>query len=303
MKNSQIIPLIPLFSLFLMVSCEMDLFDGEDDDVNLVAKFNDNIGPIEVEEIVYGNWKGSNHIQGICFDENTLFVSATKQLIKYSMDKEIVISEQNCHEMLGEECNAFHYGDLAFYAGDLWVPLCTSKSWKKDYTCSQNKLLKFEEGVIDGIKRPTSYFLDFPGHIGALEILDDKIYVAGKDINTEWPHDDNCHEEQIIYVYAIENLIENGCNVHQDVIRFEAHGRNGIQNLAEFSQDNLLITTYKCEDDPDNYVYLLNIVTGTNTFYRNENWEYGVAKNVNGLLYFSEDNRNTSAIILNAIYP
>ncbi len=303
MKNSRIIALTALFCFSFMTSCEMDLFDGEDDDFNLVAKFDDSIGPIEIEEIINGNWNGTNHSQGICFNESILFISSTKQLITYSMDKEKVIAEQSCHELSGEICKAFHYGDPAFYEGDLWVPLSTSKSWKRDYYCTQNKLLKFEEGIIEGLNNPTLYLLDFPGHVGAMEILNDKVYVAGKDINREWPHDDNCHEEQIIYVYNLEDLIENACNVHDAVLSFEAHGKNGIQNLAKFNQDHLLVTTYKCEDDPNNYVYLLNIETGTHTIYRHENWGYGVAKNDNGLLYFSEDNRNTSAININAIFP
>lgn len=303
MKNSQIIVLISLFCYLLMTSCEMDLFDGEDDDINLVAKFSDTIGPIEIEEIVNGSWKGTNHIQGICFGQNTLFISSTKQLIKYSMDKEKVIEEQLCHELLGEDCKAFHYGDPAFYEGDLWVPLSTSKTWKRDYYCTQNKLLKFEKGSIEGVDKPTIYLLDFPGHLGAVEIINDKVYVAGKNINKKWPHDDSCHEEQIIYVYNLENLIENACNVHDALLSFEAHGKNGIQSLAKFNQDHLLLSAYKCEDDPNNYVYLLNIETGTHTIFRHENWAYGLAKNDNGLLYFCEDNRSTSLIKINAVFP
>lgn len=303
MKNSRNIVLFSIFCFSFMTSCEMDLFDGEDDDVNLVAKFNESIGPIAVDEIVTGNWNGANHIQGICFDENTLFISSTKQLITYSMDKEEVIREQRCNEFLGEKCRAFHYGDPAFYEDDLWVPLSTAKTWKRDYNCAENKLLKFEGGIIEGVDKPTYYLLDFPGHIGAVELLKGKVYVAGKDINNDWPHDDNCHEEQIIYVYNIEDLKENECNVHHDLLRFEAHGRNGIQNLAVFDEGNLLVTAYKCEDDPDNYVYVLDIETGTHSLYRKENWGYGVAKNDNGMLYFCEDNRNTSTIMIYAIFP
>ncbi|MBD0849381.1 hypothetical protein [Maribacter arenosus] len=303
MKISRIIALLVLFCTAFMISCDLDLFDGEDDDINLVAKFNDRIGPLEIEEIVYGNWKGTNHIQGICFDQNTLFISNTKQLITYSKDKEKVIAEQRCHELSGEECKAFHYGDPAFYKSDLWVPLSTSKKWKEDYYCHQNKLLKFEEGIIQGVHMPKIYLLDFPGHVGAVEILNDKVYVAGKDINTDWPHDDNCHEEQIIYVYNLENLVENTCNLHNDVLSFTAHGKNGIQNLAEFGSNSLLVTAYKCEDDPSDYVYLLDLETGVHTLYRPDNWAYGVAMNDNGMLYFCEDNRNTSAITINAIVP
>lgn len=303
MGNLRIIALVALFSFSFMTSCEMDLFDGEDDDSNLVAKFSDTIGPIQVEEIVYGHWKGTNHIQGISFDQNILYIATTKQLLMYSMDKNNFIEEQQCNGLLGENCNSFHFGDPAFNDGDFWVPLSISKYWKRDYSCAQNKLLQFKEGTIEGINNPTSYPLDYPGHIGAVEILNDKVYVAGKDINTDWPHDDNCHEDQIIYVYNKEDLIENACNVHYDVLSFKAHGKNGIQNLAVFDQENLLVTAYKCEDDPDNYVYLLNIATGAHTIYRYENWAYGVAKNDNGLLYFCEDNRNTSVIKINAIAP
>ena len=302
MKIFRIITLSSLLCFSLITSCDMDLFDGEDDDIDLVAKYKDGIGPIEVDEILNGNWKGTNHSQGICFNGNSLFISSTKQLITYSMEKEKVVGEQKCYELLNEDCKSFHYGDPAFYKGDLWVPLSTSKTWKRDFSCSQNKLLKFEEGLIDR-GEPTIYELDFPGHVGAVEIMNNMVYVAGKDINMDWPHDDNCHEEQIIYIYNLADLIENVCNVHNAVLSFEAHGRNGIQNLAEFDQDILLVTAYKCEDDANNYVYSLNVVTGIPTLYRNENWGYGVAKNDNGMLYFCEDNRNTSAIKINAIYP
>ncbi len=303
MKNSRIAVLISIFCFAFMESCDLDLFDGDDDDIHLAAKFGDTIGPIEVTEIVHGGWKGSNHIQGICFDENTLYISSTKQLTIYSMDMEKVISEQRCLDLLNDNCEAFHYGDPAFNEGDLWVPLSTSKSWKGEYYCTQNKLLKYEEGSIEGVNDPAFYLLDFPGHIGAVEIINDKVYVAGKNVDNNWPHDDNCHEEQVVYVYTIEDLIENRCNVHHSVLRFNAHGKNGIQNLAAFDQDNLLVTAYKCEDDPTNYVYLLNIASGKHQLYRKENWGYGVAKNDNGLLYFCEDNRNTSTIIINAVLP
>ena len=303
MKNSRIIPLLLLFWFSMMISCDIDLFDGEDDDIQLTAKFNDIIGPIEVTEIVYGSWRGTNHIQGICFDENTLYISSTKQLTRYSMIKERIVEEQECHDLADNKCEPFHYGDPAFYEGDLWVPLSTSKTWKKDYYCTQNKLIIFEDGVLEGIVEPTFYLLDFPGHIGAVEILNDKLYVGGKNINDEWPHDDNCHEEQLIYVYNIEDLNVNTCNVHNEIIRFAAHGKNGIQNLAVFDPVNLLVTAYKCEDDPTNYVYLLNLETGNHRLYRQENWGYGVALNSNGILYFCEDNRNTSTIKINGILP
>ena len=54
---------------------------------------------------------------------------------------------------------------------------------------------------------------------------------------------------------------------------------------------------------PKNYVYILNIETGTHIVYRKDNWGYGVAKNDNGMFYFCEDNRNSSAIMINAILP
>lgn len=302
MKHSRLIALFLLSFFLCTTSCDIDLFDGEDDN-NLTAKYSDRIGPLVVEKIVYGSWKGTNHVQGICFGQNTLYISSTKQLTSYSMGDERIIAEQRCDGLVEEKCKAFHYGDPAFYEGDLWVPLSSSKSWKRKYYCTQNKLLKFEDAKISGINDPTYYLLDFPGHIGAVEILNDKVYVAGKNIDNNWPHDDNCHEKQFIYVYDLKDLTKNICNVHLDVIGIDAHGKNGIQNLASFDQDNLLVTAYKCEDDPTDYVYMLNIETGKHRLYREENWGYGVAKNDNGLLYFCQDNRNTKTIDINAVFP
>ena len=304
MKRSYFIYCLSIFPLFIFEFCDLEILNDEAKrEVLLSIQYDDVIGPLVIKDIVYNGFRGSNHLQGMSFDANTLYLSNTKQLLSYDLVKRKVFEGQSCKDMAPMSCKAFHFGDPSFYDGSLWVPLSTAKAWEREVTCTLNKVLLYPEGNIDKESVPISYFLDYPGHIGAMEIMDGKLFVSGKNIDSTWPHDDNCHKDQLVYIYTIEDLKVNICNVHSGLIKFKANGRNGIQNLARFDDSHLLVSTYKCEDDPNYYVYRLNVENGAVSLFQNENWPYGIALSDSGLLYFGKDNRKSTNIYVFGLNP
>lgn len=285
-----------LAGVFLAVgitSCSEDSTCPQDSDCPVVTD-PETIGPIYVEEIVGGYWQDNNHAQGICFIDNALVVSCSKQLIKWNLEVNGIVDERRCSDIPAGCEDGFHYGDISEGLGDLWVAYHEGP-WEEDIDCSLNRVARFKNGVIDELASPVIYYVDYQGHIGALEVVEDKLYVSGKFIPNGYASADTCFNPLVIYVYDIDDLgdsSEVGCNSHSDEILVEADGKWGTQALARLGNDYLLVAPYRCTTDAENRVYQVSLTDGYPvSVYSHRNWGYGFTVTESGDVYVCEDNR------------
>ena len=251
------------------------------------------IGPIFISEIEGGFWQNSNHTQGICFTDNSLIVSCTKQLIKWNFDLNGVVDERRCSYISAGCGDNFHYGDVATGVGDLWVAYHEG-DWESNINCNLNRVARFENEIINEQYTPLIYYVDYQGHIGAIEVIGDKLYISGKYIPVSY-NGEECFNPLIIYVYDIDDLVEPPtCNVHENVIAVNQNGRWGVQAMSSSNDGSLVVAPYKCPNDENSFVYKVSLTDGffTTSIFANENWGYGFDIKENGGIYFCEDNRN-----------
>lgn len=261
------------------------------------------IAPIQVDEIVLAYWQDKNHLQGIAFSENSIFVANSKQVLEYDLEDQEIIQELKCTDFPGDYCTHSHYGDIAYADQDLWIAFHTG-GWLAEYSCAKNQLLKFREGKLDPAIAPEVYLLDYPGHIGAVEVIGDQVYVAGKDIAPDWSKELGCHEVLLIYQYDLQTLQDSAtvaCNMHSAAISMDGFGQDGIQVLSQRKEDHLLVAPYPCKkEDNINRVYEIDLSDGlfTTSIFQNQNWAYGIAVDAQQRLFYALDNRYKSKLTI-----
>lgn len=298
MKNIEI-------TLFLMTLLVLQFSSCANDDIQetIIDDYgnglrNNSISPISIDDIELGFWQDENHIQGISFLEDALIISNTKQLIKYDLKLGQVVEEKKCSDLEDEDCNSFHYGDISSYENDLWVAYSKAPIWNENIDCFNNQLLKYNSSVIDEESPSVVFPLDYPGHIGAVEIVQGKAYVSGKNIDSNWSPKNTCHEKLVIYVYNINELEEGQCNTHSESIIINKKGKYGVQVLSLYDSNTLLICPYRCYSNDSDYVYSYDLLTNKVSLFQELNWGYGVAKDTEGRIHFARNNSNSSVIII-----
>jgi len=261
------------------------------------------IDPIKVDDIIYGYWQDKNHLQGFAFTEESIFMACSRQIIEYDFSRQEVIQELKCTDFPGDYCTHSHYGDIAYSEQDLWIAFHTG-GWQKEYACAKNQLLRFRGGTLDPNISPEVYLLDYPGHIGAVEVIEDQIYISGKYIAPDWNPTVGCQKTLLVYQYEFSALQDStiaSCNTHSKAIFVDGKGQDGTQVLAKRDKDHLLVAAYPCKNEDNiNRVYEIDLSDEnfTSRIFQNENWAYGVALSPQNKLFYGEDNRYFSTIFI-----